>query len=162
MHYTIKNAGIENAVHSNRALDSDVINVAVFLECKRPISWLRLKRTFIRFWHRNRRHSWPVGQWRSEGMLDRILKVEKKVRKGLVRIGKKNARPYTESRKKSEEKRCKNLTPAPMIVWKRKNPSPFRSSLECNHKMKMKYSEKGGALHLHTRSKFPFRVFGPS
>ena len=43
----------------------------------------------IRFWHRNRRHSWPVGQWRSEGMLGRILKVEQKVRKGIVRIGKK-------------------------------------------------------------------------
>ena len=40
---------------------------------------------FIRFWHRNRRHSWPVGQWRSEGMLGRILKVEKKVRRSVVR-----------------------------------------------------------------------------
>ena len=76
-------------------------------------------------------------------MLGRILKVEKKVRKGVVRIGKENARPYTESRKESEKKRCNNLTWAPMIVWKRKNPSPFRSSLECSHKMEMKYSEKG-------------------
>ena len=39
-------------------------------------------------------------------MLGRILKVEKNVRKGVVRIGKKNARPYTESRKESEAKRC--------------------------------------------------------
>ena len=64
------------------------------------------------------------------------------MRKGVVRIGKKNARPYTESRKESKEKRCKNLTWAPVIIWKRKNPSPFRSSLECSHKMEMKYSEK--------------------
>ena len=39
--FTIKNARIENAVHLNSALDSDVINVTVFLKCKRPISWLR-------------------------------------------------------------------------------------------------------------------------
>ena len=104
-----------------------------------------LKISFIRFWHWNRRLSWPVGQWKSEGTLGRILKVEKKVRKRVVRIEKKNARPYTESRKESEESknRKKNLTWAPVIVWKRKNLSPFRSSLECSHKMEMKYSDNG-------------------
>ena len=40
---------------------------------------------FIPLWYSKRRLSWPVGQWKSEGMLGRILKVEK-----------------------SEEKRCKN------------------------------------------------------
>ena len=79
-------------------------------------------------------------------MLGRILKVEKKVRKGVVRTGKKNARPYTESREESEEKHCKNLTWAPVIVWKRKNPSPFRSCLECSHKMEMKYREKSSLV----------------
>ena len=36
----------------------------------------------------------------------------------------------------------KNLTWAPVIVWKRKKPSPFRSSEECSHKMEIKYSDK--------------------
>ena len=73
-------------------------------------------------------------------MLDRILKVAKKSdeRRCKNRKRKKNARPYTESRQESEEKRCKNLTWARMIVWNRKNSSPFRSSLECSHKMEMK------------------------
>ena len=65
-------------------------------------------------------------------MLGRILKVEKKVRN--VRIEK------------------KNLTWTPVIVWKRKNPSPFRSSLECNHKMEMKYSDKGTLVQ---RQRYP-------
>ena len=66
-------------------------------------------------------------------MLSRILKVEK-----------------------SEKKRCKNrkknLTRAPVIVLKRKNPSPFRSSLECSHKMEMKYSDKGTLVQ---RQRYP-------
>ena len=45
------------------------------------------------------------------------------------------------------EKRCedtkKKLTWAPVIVWKRKKPSAFRSSVECSHKTEMKYSDKG-------------------
>ena len=67
-------------------------------------------------------------------MLDRILKVEKKVRRSVVRI------------------ENKNLTWAPVIVWKRKNPSPFRSCLECSHKMEMKYSEKGTLVQRRARS----------
>ena len=59
-------------------------------------------------------------------MLGRILKVGKKVRRSVVRIEKKKTRTWV-----------------PVIVWKRKNPSPFRSSLECSHKIEMKYSEKG-------------------
>ena len=41
-------------------------------------------------------------------MLRRILKVKRNVRKGVVSKEKKNSRPYTESRKESEEKRYKN------------------------------------------------------
>ena len=69
-----------------------------------------------------------------------------------------NARPYIKSRKKSEGKRCKNrkkkknLTWAPVLVWKRKNPSPFRSSLESSHKMEMKYSDKGTLVQ---RQRYP-------
>ena len=109
---------------------------------------------FIRFSQRNRRHSWRVGQWRREGMQGRIVKVEKKMRKGVTRIGKKkkNVRPYTESSTESEKKRCKNLTWAPAIVWKRKNPSPFRSCLECSHKMEMKDREKGTLVQ---RKRYP-------
>ena len=47
-------------------------------------------------------------------MLGRILKVEKKVRRSVVRTS--------------------------VIVWKRKNPSPFRLCLECSHKMEMKFT----------------------
>ena len=89
---------------------------------------------FIRLWHWKRRFSWPVGQWKSEGMLGRILNVEKK----------------------SEEKRCKNrkknLTWAPVIVWKRKKPFPFPSSVECSHKMEMKYSDRGTLVQ---RQRYP-------
>ena len=48
-----------------------------------------------------------------------------------------NARPCSKSRKKVRQ--CvvkiekKNLTWAPVIVWNRKKPSPFRASVECNH-----------------------------
>ena len=55
------------------------------------------------------------------------MRVGKKVRKSVVKI----------------RKEKKNLTWAPVIVWKRKQPSPFRSSVECSHKMEMKYSDKG-------------------
>ena len=44
---------------------------------------------FIRLWHWKRRLSWPVGKWKSEGMLGRVLKVEKKVRNSVVKIEKK-------------------------------------------------------------------------
>ena len=37
----------------------------------------------------------------------------------------------------------KNLTLAPVIVRKRTKLSPFRSSVECSHKMEMKYSDNG-------------------
>ena len=59
--------------------------------------------------------------------------------------------------KKSEEKRCKNrkknLTWAPVIVWERKKPSPFRSSVKCIHEMEMKYSDKGTLVQ---RQRYPF------
>ena len=95
---------------------------------------------FIRLWHWKRRLSWPDGQWKSEGMLGRILKVEKTVRKSVVKIEK------------------KNLTWAPVIVWKRKNPSPFRSSVECSSKMEMKYSDKGTLVQ---RQRYPLPSRSP-
>ena len=50
------------------------------------------KSTFIRLWHWKRGLSWTVGQWKNEGMLGRIVKVEKKVRKSVIKIEKKQ--PY--------------------------------------------------------------------
>ena len=85
-------------------------------------------------------------------------KSRKKSEERRCKNTKKNARPYILRvyRKESEEKRCKNrkknLTWAPVIVWKRENPSPLRSSLECSHKMEMKYSEKGTLVQ---RQRYP-------
>ena len=85
---------------------------------------------FIRLWHWKRRLSWPVGQWKSEGMLGRIIKVEKN----------------------SEEKRCKNrkknnLTWALWLFGKGKNRLLFgrlwNAVITSRHKMEMKYSDKG-------------------
>ena len=43
-----------------------------------------------------------------------------------------------------------------MLVWKRKNTSPFRSSLESSHKMEMKYSDKGTLVR---RQRYPLLSF---
>ena len=48
--------------------------------------------SFIRDWHEKRRLSWPVGRWKSEGMLGPVVKVEKKVRKCVAKIEQKE--PY--------------------------------------------------------------------
>ena len=88
---------------------------------------------FIRLWHWKRRLSWPVGQWKSEGMLGRILKVGKKARKHWKILKK----PYL----------C-----ACDCLENKKKTSLFRSSVECRHKMKMKYSDKGTLVQ---RQRYP-------
>ena len=65
-----------------------------------------------------------------------------------------NARPYTKSKKKVRKSVVK-IEKKPhlgVIVWKRKKPSPFLSSVECSHKIKMKYSDKGTLVQ---RQRYP-------
>ena len=75
-----------------------------------------------------------------------------------------NARPYSKSRKKSEERRCKNrkiLLGCILKVEKKVRRSViriffFRLYLKCSHKMEMKYSEEGT---LGQRQRYPLPSF---
>ena len=73
--------------------------------------------------------------------------------KNVVKVEKKwgSARPCCKNRKK-------NLTLAPVIVWKNKEPSSFTGRLwnavtTSSHKMEMKYSDRGTLVQ---RQRYPF------
>ena len=82
---------------------------------------------FTRLWHWKRRLSWPVGQWKSEGMLSRIVKVEKKVRKSVVKIKKKTLLGRLELFEKGKNRLLFGRLWNAVIKWKWSTATKVRS-----------------------------------